>query len=381
MKHPLLYILSICFFLHSKNMQAQYALTPIAPPPSFTFNDLWHFTVVRATTDNNAQFYVSLRIFDGSNNLKIKSNTATLILPVGSHYFNLSNLSALQPFITSYYDASLLQQTVASGGNFPPGVYNLIYTLYGKSADGEFVPLTEDASQAVIEVMWPPMLLTPPDQDTIDTQYPLLTWTPAFHSAFIGQIMYDLNLVELFPGQNPYQAIQSNPTYFSQNDIPTTMQQYPPAAQTLDTGKVYAWQVHANAQGTSMGSSEVWTFTLRTPAPEEAVVPLPVQYYFTLEAQYPDRFMEITDKQIRFRYLDSYNQSEEDLESFHIYKDGYEQPFVSGDSYDSTLHINAIYYKINLENNQAFVPGHYLLVVKNIKNRTFYLRVRYRDEE
>jgi len=265
------------FLLHL-SVNAQYTITPVPPPPSFSFNDLWHFTVVRTQADVYKQFYVSLRIFDGTNTLKAKSNSAVFELAVGSRYFNAGNNADLQPYVTSYYDAGILQQAISAGGLFPPGTYHVAYTLFGKGADGIFAPLGEDAFEITVETMWPPMLLTPPDGDSLDNAYPLLTWTPAFTSTYTGPIDYTLNLVELFNGQNAYQAIQANPAYFSQNNIPVTMLPYPAGAQVLQIGKTYAWQVHARAGSTSLGSSEVWTFTLKTPA-TPAPIRLP-NYYF-----------------------------------------------------------------------------------------------------
>lgn len=322
MKNALTLLAFLCLYSISVNSSAQYTITPIAPPPSFTFNDLWHFTVIRSAADNNAQFYISLRVFDASNILKVKSNTAVLALPTGSHYFNTSNISQLEPFITSYYDASVLQQIISSGGTFPPGTYNIVYTLYGKSADGEFAPLSEDASEAIVEAMWPPMLLSPPDEDTIDTQYPILTWTPAFSSSYNGQITYTLNLVELYPGQNGYQAIQANPLYFSQNDIPITMLPYPPSAQVLDTTKVYAWQVHADAQGTAMGSSEVWTFTWGTPQTENEPIKSN-KIYFDIKRASPFEKYIITDGFLYIKYEEEYAIEANEMLTFQVLDKNY----------------------------------------------------------
>lgn len=258
-------LLSAWGILSYEVAKAQYTLFPHPPPPQFTFNDLWHMTISRIQDDGYTKFYVAMRVHTDNQQLKIKSNTTTLALPTGTHTYTMANLHQLQPFVTSYTDAGLLQQSVASGGNFPPGEYHIIYTLYGKTADGEFTPLAEDALDARVDVLWPPMLLTPGNGETLDQPLPLLTWTPAFSSVFAGQIDYTLNLVEVLPGQNEYQAIQANPTYFTERNLNNTLLPYPPAARVLETGRLYAWQVHAQAGGVSLGSSEIWTFKLATP--------------------------------------------------------------------------------------------------------------------
>lgn len=302
MKRCLALTLVLCAF--ATFSRAQYVIVPIAPPPAFTFNDLWHFTVQGTGSDSSSLFYVSMRIFDGNSQLKLKSNTSVFGAGGMNSYYNASNIGLLQPFTTSYYDGGMLQGVVASGGQFPAGTYNIVFTLFGKFADGEFVPLYEDASQAVVEAMWPPMLLSPPDGDTIDTQYPLLTWTPAFASFYNGLITYTLNLVEILPGQNAYQAIQSNPYYFTQNNIPVTMLNYPPSAQLLDTSKSYAWQVHADGNGSPMGSSEVWQFTFPEGQQLDSVPSNKI--YFDIKKVNPFEKYIISDGYLYIRYDEEY---------------------------------------------------------------------------
>ena len=311
------HLLGLCLLLLTPYVRAQYSVTALQPPPQFTFNDLWRVNVLRTAADSHDAFYLSLRIFNGNNLLKVKSNTAVLNLPVGATFFDLSAMAALQPFTTSYYDAGLLQQAVSSGGAFPPGNYTFSYTLFGKSADGAFQPLAEENAQALVEALWPPMLLSPPDGDTLDTYLPLLTWTPAFASYYNGPVEYALRLVELFPGQNAFQAISANPAYLAQAGIPVTTLPYPAAAQALDTGKVYAWQVHAYGAGAPMGSSEIWTFRLATPkAPKEKPVSNPV--YFDIRRVTAYEVYHISDGYLYIRYEEEYATGTEQTTHFDV---------------------------------------------------------------
>jgi len=366
------FIAGLVLLLTSTPLAAQYNLVPIAPPPNFSFNDLWHFNIFNSDSANTVQYYVSLRIFDGSDILKVKSNTSVISIGPGSNYYNLGNISLLQPFTTSYYDASILQQTISSGGLFPPGTYHLVYTLYGKFADGSFTPLTEDASEAVVEAMWPPMLLSPPDGDTIDTQYPLLTWTPAFSSAYVGQISYTLNLVELFPGQNVYQAIQANPLYFTQNNIPITILPYPPGAQLLDTSKTYAWQVHADAMGAPMGSSEVWTFTFgkhSIPVPEIVNKPF-LEASRTLTSYYS----EITDGLLRISFEEKL-YDDDGLLTFEI-SNNLNEVVATQAQLDKNIVSGFNKIRISLCNNSTgfnLPRGHYKIKIVSQRGDAYYL--------
>ena len=378
MKKRLFLWAAATLFLVIPGLRAQYSITPVPPPPSFTFNDLWHFSVSKPGAGGQDLFYVSLRIYGSTHTLLVKSNSATFTLSAGTRYFNLTQLADLQPFSTSYYDAPLLQQAIATGGLFPPGTYQLVYTLYGKQADGAFEPLFENTTEAVVEALWPPMLLSPPDGDTLPTPTPLLTWTPAFSSGYVGPVNYRLNLVELFSGQNAYQAIQSNPLYFSQSNLPVTMLAYPAAAQVLDTGKVYAWQVHADAGGTSLGSSEIWTFRLAVPKKDSASTDTIPLVYMEPEAEYPATFAVLSEKKIPFKFRDCYQQDDHNLIGFALFREGEPDPVITSETcVDCLFATRHTYYVLRLEEENRFTPGFYLLTVFDGKGHTQYLRILY----
>lgn len=360
--------------------RAQYMLVPVAPPPTFAFNDLWHFSVTRSAADDITLLYVSLRVYDDNNQLLAKSNSSAFALPVGTRYYNASNLSDLQPFTGSFYSGGLLQQAVASGGPFPAGSYVFVYTLYGKANDGEFAPLAEETSSVTVEALWPPMLLTPPDGDSIQTAYPLLSWTPAFSSAFTGTIEYTLNLAEVLAGQNAYQAIQANPVHFSQAGIPVTALMYPIAAQALDTGKTYAWQVHAGAGGASLGSSEVWQFTVAVPVDSESVDSV-AKFFLELDREYPKTFFLTTQRRIPFRFQNGYNQDEDKNIRFTLTLEGEQEPVLSSETCTGCLLVTKeVYYTLDLEEHNTIKPGFYLLTVYDNTDRAQYLRILYKNE-
>lgn len=355
------------------SVKAQYTITPVPPPPNFAFNDLWHFTIVRSQSDAYKEFYVGLRIFDGSHVLKVKSNSSVFGLEPGSRYYHTGNWAELLPLATSYPDVSVLQQIVASGGNFPPGVYRIVYTLYGKTPDGAFTPLGEDALETTVEALWPPMLLSPADGDSIDNPTPLLTWTPAFSSSYIGTLEYTLNLVEVMDGQNPYQAMQANPAYFSQSNIPATLLPYPPGGQILQIGKTYAWQVHARASGTGLGASEVWVFTLKTPAIPPAHR-LPNQY-FKPAPKMPADFVQLKEAYLPIAFDERYQPAEIKEFTFRIL-DGNKKPVGTQKDFGAAIKSGFNRYLIPVcasEGKLSLRKGKYFLEILTEKNTKFCL--------
>lgn len=377
MKHLSRWVCLLCLTLPF-TVHAQYSITPIPPPPNFAFNDLWHFTVIRPTADNYTQFYVSLRIFDEKNLLKVKSNSITLNLPVGSHYYNTGNLHDLQPFTTSYYDAGVLQQAVSSGGFFPPGTYNVVYNVFGKAKDGDFTLLAEESMQAKIDVMWPPILLWPDDGATLTDTYPNLTWTPAFSSSFTGIITYDLKLVQILKGQSKEQAIQSNPAYLTKNSLPNTFYPYAAADPQLETEYTYAWQVTARLGGTT-AQSQVWEFSLgmaramRAAQPENLFTPVRekldasycVARNYTLKIKYTEEYQMPTGAFLL------YNVYQKNGELVASSVNGMKSPSASVKKGENFITLSVGSGGLGLTDGE-----YYILEVMNYKNEKWYLRFK-----
>lgn len=224
------------------------------------------------------------------------------------------------------------------------------------------------------------MLLSPPDGDTVSGPWPLLTWTPAFASYYNGPVDYTLRLVELLPGQNAFQAMAANPAHFTQSAIPVTVLSYPAAAQVLDTGRVYAWQVHASGAGSPMGESEIWTFTFMPRLPEEAPADSLPETYLELDRAYPVHHLEITEPVLRFRYNHFYHLDPNAILRFTLTREGSNEVIVSSaDCPSCIIMTDKVYYTLPLENNAAFKQGPYLLSVTDDKQNTMYLRIFYRD--
>lgn len=257
MKAKLYLILII--FLNSLQGYSQYSITAFSPPPQFTHDDLWNLTVTRANlNDGFSQFTIGLRIFNSSNQLEVKTNSAIIALNTNSFSVNLANISTVKPFTIAYYNGTVLQQVISNGGLFPSGVYNIQFFLTGKPSDGDFIELANFTMQVTVDAVWPPLLVSPYDNDTINTTTPTLIWTPAFSSSFTDFIYYNVDLVEVLAGQSKEQAILRNKKIYSGNMLPSTFHL---VESPLNIDKTYAWRVKA-----SLGSlelySQIWVFKI-----------------------------------------------------------------------------------------------------------------------
>lgn len=83
------------------------------------------------------------------------------------------------------------------------------------------------------------VLLYPSNGQIIKEKYPSFMWT----SGVSASSKYNIVLVEILENQTPESAIQSNLSYFQQNNLVVNTLTYPFEAPILEKGKKYAWQV------------------------------------------------------------------------------------------------------------------------------------------
>jgi hypothetical protein len=253
--------IALFFLLPGMQANAQFTVTAIPPPSStFTFDELWHLNVTGPATSNYVEFYIALRIFNNADgNLMVKSNSAIFPFSQIPLHATPANLGSLNALSTLYYDNNL-QNIVQNGGFFPVGVYDIQFVLLGRPTDGEFTELAEYDYQKIVEAFWPPMLLYPYNEDTIDNPYPILTWTPAFYASPGTTIEYSLWLVKLNGNQDPYQGITSNPYILQSTHLNSTTLPYPPSVYNMQVGDRFGWQVAATINNQPIAYTEVWSF-------------------------------------------------------------------------------------------------------------------------
>lgn len=351
--------------------RAQFSITAVQPPAQFVYEDLWHLSVSGPSSSNYTEFYISLRIYDEQGNLEVKSNSSPFAFSYLPLYVNKTNLGPLPAFQTLYYNSTMLQSVIQSGGYFPAGTYNIQFVLFGRPTDGEFTELNDYTYQVVIEAMWPPMLLTPYDGDTIDTHYPLLTWTPAYISGS-QQILYELYLTEMNENQTPYMAITSNPSLFNQKDMPGTVLPYPPSAAGLEINQWYAWQVVATVNGQPVGYSQVWSFIIGTSQQSTFDVEPYTELFFT-----PTSFVYRAQwGKLRIKYVEEYvlPETDDDL-FFNVYNWRGQVIMTQADDNPHQIAKGHNYIEINVAPLVAnHGNGPFLLEVYNHKNEKQYVR-------
>lgn len=90
----------------------------------------------------------------------------------------------------------------------------------------------------------------------------VFSWLPPTPLPASVRVTYRIKIVELIGNQSPYDAMQSNPMFFSASGIMTTSFQYPVAAREFNPEREYAWQVEAYAGDVLLTSSEIYSFVI-----------------------------------------------------------------------------------------------------------------------
>lgn len=293
-------------------LRAQYVVSVLPPPTVFGLEDLWHFTITKVGNTNHDVYQATIRVYDPSANLLLESVSQPFQISNGSKYVSKLNLQDLAPLMNTATPGSPLENLAGTGGYFPAGVYNFQYLILGRDTlSGQFEQLAEELGTQTVDLLFPPSLLMPFDNDTLDTYYPLFAWAPGF-SGSGDRIFYELLIVEEQPGQTAEQALNSNPEFFKQGGLTTTALPYPPSATSLEPNQWYDWRVTAYVNNQPMARSESWRFIIVEPQPDTCK-PKPAEQSFELKKEINGAYALVTDGQLNFNFEEKYEITDDKL--------------------------------------------------------------------
>jgi hypothetical protein len=214
------------------------------------------------------------------------------------------------------------------------------------------------------------LLITPFDKDTIDELDPVFNWTlPVNPSVRIGdgadlQLQFKFTLVKINSDQTRETAIMQNQPLYVVSPLQGSMLKYPITATPLERGSRYAWRIDKYLNGALVNQSEVWEFYIKE-------VPVPkVRQLAILSQQYNNKVYYTSDS-IGLYYKEQYSLSTLALQVLDekgvVISEGLRLECALGD--------NAFYY--SLSDLGIGRKGAYDLKIKNNKNETYSIKVRY----
>jgi hypothetical protein len=256
-KASIICVLLLYTGFHSK-LNAQVNINLQLPPPGQCNPE--HFT--QMVTFNNMspgplQVWMTATVEEAVAGLIFNGTTSVFQLPQG---FFAPHYSVYEPVDIEYIDADY-EQFVINTNNLPPG--NYVFCIRVFDANMGFELGFQCAPHSVFQPS-APMLVYPPDGSSLLEPYPVFVWLPPAPPPPL-EIYFRIKMVEVFDGQGPYEAMQSNPAFFEEIEVFSSNYPYPVFGAPFETGKTYAWQVQSlMGQGFPVGEqngySEICTF-------------------------------------------------------------------------------------------------------------------------
>ena len=204
---------------------------------------------------------------DGETLIDMTSEPVTF--DPGIHTFTTFNGDPAITFPLSYDQwLSQLSPDIVNTGILPEG--NYLLRIEATPTDTEvLIPSIPGVALFNVQYAEPPLLLAPFEGVAITSQFPIFSWTPVTGLPFGSSIEYELFIVEVYPGQEPYQALESNIEHVREVLIDQTSFVYTLNELPLESGKKYAWQVRARDTNRTLpildrGETEFRTFTVQS---------------------------------------------------------------------------------------------------------------------
>lgn len=247
-------------------------IPPVLPSPyvsdleSNFYQGQYHVQFIYNNTQTSpVEFVFDVRATkDGSEIVSITSEPVAYT--PGTYMYQTFNEHPQVPFPQSPLDdiTGELSNQIIQTGVLPEGSYTI--EIEARPVDA-FENIVSIPGVAFFEVRFPqpPVLISPFDESIVPPVYNVFTWTPVF--AITGfQFEYEILIVEMFEGQTPLQAIQSNPEYVNHTSL-QPMFLHTPEHLPLEYGESYAWMVTAREVQERIplsddGKTEIFSFTV-----------------------------------------------------------------------------------------------------------------------
>lgn len=230
---------------------------------SMHYEDIWNLTVFLNSPPPAAYYFLEIEVTESPEITLWKAKTYTFRIAQSPFTISPVNIQLFDPVNVYFIEPGWEKKMTRGGGLFPPGeykiTYRLIQTTEGCTTAGLLAATT--VIYKSINTLFPPSLLFPFNNDSLDNENPVFAWAPVF-PASQNDIVYQVRIAEIAGTQNPEQAIANNRLFLNYDARDQLTAIYPPQNMPLRKGQTYAWQVTAKNKFGVMGYSETWKFTV-----------------------------------------------------------------------------------------------------------------------
>ncbi|AFH49850.1 Hypothetical protein IALB_2145 [Ignavibacterium album JCM 16511] len=299
----------ILILISTYEISAQSVIVNLQSPPPYQMKieDMWNLVIINR--DKERQVYLQGTAIELNSGLIVDVSTSVFTIPLGSKRIRAGDVGT----ITINEKNSNYQSVINRLSALPNGSYEICVEVIDANANSVLGVscVTQDVlNLSQVTLMYPEdqaILMNYDNEDdstemnqsgndsTINTGQNLrgiekkdirrgmviakpgsitphnrlanssmvFSWLPPTPVPQNTIISYRIKIVEMYENQSPYDAMQSNPFFFSASGIFSTSFVYPVAAREFNPERTYAWQVEAYSDGALLASSEIYTFAFK----------------------------------------------------------------------------------------------------------------------
>ncbi len=273
------YLLLLLFLLTEISF-AQEVIVQLQPPPPYQMRieDMWNLITINQTDERPV--YLHGTAVEIESGLIVDVSTSVFTLPKESKRIRSNDVGTVTINEKNSTYTSVINRLTA----MPNGSYEICVEIIDANTDR--ILGTSCIYQEVLNISQV-TLIYPNDQSILENSFGtdeieyaadsidsgikntkpqkinsqiVFSWLPPVPIPLGKSVSYKIKIVEMFGMQSPYDAMLSNPYFFSAGSITTSSFQYPIAARELISGRTYAWQVEAFVDGYLLTSSEIFSF-------------------------------------------------------------------------------------------------------------------------
>ena len=350
-------------------LRAQVSIVSIPVQPfNLTPEALLNVNIMNSEGEKQAQVVTQL----------INSNNVVL-LTVKSQVFKLSKglnsgISSTRKISSVEFSGAPQANYLKTTHNLASGRYKVCATLMIQDGSDKTDDFCEELEADFNQYLY---LVNPLDGDTVDSKYPILSWTHSEPFTILNQgESYRMIVSEMKKEQSADEAITVNTPVMVKSNLRDHQLQYPYDAKELKEGGKYAWQVQKLSDGVIINKTEAWVFNLRMLNLQKSLK------YVAVKRELDGSFYNAHDGLVYFMFSEEYHtlgqlkfnltNDKSQPVNVDIIKDGTKKNGVSNGSELKMTGDNL--YELNM-NGKKLNTGFYTLEIKNEKNESFYLKI------
>jgi len=309
---------------------------------------------------------------------QLSGASGELLITAKSNVFDLQKglnpgLNNERKVLSVSYSGNSQASYIKSTKNLPSGRYKICATLLISNGSDKLDDFCDEVEAEFNQYLY---LVNPFDNDTIETNNPILSWTHGEPFSILSQgEFYRMVVSEIKSNQKADEAITVNSPVMVKNYLKEHQLVYPYDAKELKPNSKYAWQVQKISDGVVINKTEAWTFITKPTEDNKSLKYVAVKneldgsFYTAYNGEVYFKFSEEykTQGNLKFTLLDSKtnpldvklfndNESEENPSGNLIKRSG-----------DNQYRLNLDYKKLH--------SGFYTLIVLNEKKEKFYLKI------